>query len=280
MNLEKYLTKYLEYLKDYKNYSQNTIKSYETSIKLALRLSEIEKEKGKIILNIMPFRLHIAKKSKRTIYARVSSIKNFIKYIKKFEKIDITLKGDQSIKLPSSLPKPLKKKNINEVLEHCDEQTRVIIKMLYGLGLRVSELASLKINDISKDWVKVSGKGAKEREVPLIESLYIEIKKYQELYNPKEYLFEKDEKALNDYQIRYKINKAFAKFGIKATPHQLRHSFATHLLEEGARISDVSELLGHSSMATTQIYTKLSNKAKLENYLKAHPLNKTKEEDL
>ena len=78
--------------------------------------------------------------------------------------------------------------------------------------------------------------------------------------------------SLSSAQLRYRVERAFKRHGIKATPHQLRHSFATELLKEGARIADVSELLGHSSMATTQIYTKLTNSTKLQNYLKAHPL--------
>ncbi len=273
MDLTKLLEEYLSYLKEYKNYSPHTLRNYKIAIKQALELSEIEQKEQKIVLNIMPYRLHIASLAKRTIYARVSSIKNFVKYLQKFHKLDIILKGDQHIKIPSSLPKPLRSDDITKVLESADEQTRLIIKMLYGLGLRISELASLELNNISKEWVRVYGKGSKEREVPLIGSLFEEITRYKSLYAPKKYLFEKDNKALSDAQMRYKINKAFARFGIKATPHQLRHSFASHLLQEGARISDVSELLGHASMATTQIYTKLSNKAKLENYLKAHPLN-------
>jgi len=274
----KALDEYLAYLQEYKHYSPHTLKSYKIAITQALELSEIEESKEKIVLNIMPFRLHIAKLAKRTIYARVSSVKNFIKYLKKFHKVPIILKGDQAIKVPSSLPKPLRQEDIEQVLANSDEQTRLMIKMLYGLGLRISELASLKLENISKEWVRVYGKGSKEREIPLVGNLQNDIFRYKNIYNPKKYLFEKDGKALSDAQIRYKINKAFAKFGIKASPHQLRHSFASHLLEEGARIADVSELLGHSSMATTQIYTKLSSKAKLENYLKAHPLNLKKKE--
>ncbi len=77
---------------------------------------------------------------------------------------------------------------------------------------------------------------------------------------------------MNQAQLRYILTKCFKSKGLKATPHQLRHSFATHLLNNGARISDVSELLGHSSMATTQVYTKLADSKKLKEYLEAHPL--------
>ena len=90
----------------------------------------------------------------------------------------------------------------------------------------------------------------------------------------KKYLFEKNNAPLNSAQLRYKITNIFKAHGIKTTPHQLRHSFATHLLNSGARIADVSELLGHATMATTQIYTKLADSKKLEEYLKAHPLTK------
>ena len=85
-------------------------------------------------------------------------------------------------------------------------------------------------------------------------------------------LFEKNKKQLTQAQIRYIIAKTFQKVGIKVTPHQLRHSFATYLLNNGARINDVSELLGHEFISTTQIYTKLNDNMKYENYKKAHPL--------
>jgi integrase/recombinase XerC len=79
---------------------------------------------------------------------------------------------------------------------------------------------------------------------------------------------------MNSAQLRYKLTKLFKASGFKATPHQLRHSFATHLLNHGARISDVSELLGHETMATTQVYTKLGSVKKMQEYMKAHPLAK------
>jgi integrase/recombinase XerC len=84
---------------------------------------------------------------------------------------------------------------------------------------------------------------------------------------------------MNSAQLRYRVSKLFGSRGLKVTPHQLRHSYATHLLDNGARISDVSELLGHSNMATTQIYTKLGNRKKMSEYMSAHPLAKQEWED-
>ena len=120
----------------------------------------------------------------------------------------------------------------------------------------------------------MTGKGNKTRQLPLLPSIQKMLLRYLELRTPRNYLFEKSGSALNIAQLRYKVTKLFKAQGIKATPHQLRHSFATHLLNNGARISDVSELLGHSSMATTQIYTKLASSKKMEEYTKAHPLMK------
>jgi len=144
--------------------------------------------------------------------------------------------------------------------------------MLYGLGLRISELSNIKLKDIKNNWITIYGKGSKARELPLLEKLNILIDEYITIYNPKRFLFEKDEKPMGTAQLRYRLSKLFKGAGIKATPHQLRHSFATHLLNNGARISDVSELLGHETMATTQIYTKLGSVKKMAEYMKAHPL--------
>ena len=147
-----------------------------------------------------------------------------------------------------------------------------IILILYGLGLRISELSHIKLIDIKDGWIVVDGKGNKTRQLPLLPILETSISLYKKQYLPRTYLFEKNGDRQNDAQLRYIIEKLFKSRGLKITPHQLRHSFATHLLEGGARISDISELLGHSSMATTQIYTKLSSSKKEKEYLNAHPL--------
>jgi integrase/recombinase XerC len=140
--------------------------------------------------------------------------------------------------------------------------------------LRISELASLEIGNIKNGWIIVNGKGAKVRQLPLLHEVENVINEYLDIYNPTKYLFEKNRASLGVPALRYKLSKLFIAHGIKATPHRLRHSFATHLLNDGARISDVSELLGHSTMATTQIYTKLGSIKKMEEYMKAHPLAK------
>ena len=144
--------------------------------------------------------------------------------------------------------------------------------MLYTLGLRISELSSLELNDITDEWVRVLGKGNKHRDLPLISSTKKILDEYLSVFVLKKFLFEKSGEKLSENSLRYIVTKVFRKVGIKVTPHQLRHSYATSLLNSGAPIVDVSELLGHSSMATTQIYTKLGSALKQQNYNKAHPL--------
>jgi len=274
MDITTYFEPFFKYLKDIRGYSPQTLKTYKLALDLLKDYYEIEQKDDIFILNIMAFRLKLKNHSKSSISTKLSAVRSFVKYLKKYHNINIKLKGAQSVKIAKTLPKPIDKNSIFEALNYCSLQERLIIKLLYGLGLRVSELASLKLENISKNWIRVRGKGNKTRQIPLLDSLYREILEYQKKYLPKVYLFEKDGKPLSDQQLRYRVNTAFKKIGIKATPHQLRHSFASDLLFNGARIADVSELLGHSSMATTQIYTKLTNSTKLQNYLNAHPLAK------
>ena len=274
MDIFKYLNNFYIYLEKVRGYSPLTIKTYKIALELLKDNCQIEHRDGKTILNIMALRIKLKEHSNRSISTKLSAIRSYVKYLKNYHKIDIKLKANQSIKVPKTLPKPIDEDKILQVLQNADLESKILIKTLYGLGLRISELSNLKLENISKGWIRVIGKGNKTRQIPMLESLYNEIVEYIKIKKPQVYLFEKNQKPLNDAQLRYKINKIFANIGIKATPHQLRHAFASHLLNRGARISDVSELLGHSSMATTQIYTKLTDKTKLENYLKSHPLEK------
>jgi integrase/recombinase XerC len=274
LNLKAYKAEFLEYLKEIRKYSDATVKTYDIAINQLINNCEIDKTKKGYELNIMKFRLKIANLSKKAISTKLSAVRSFVKFLQKQKQIDIKLIGNQSVKVPQTLPKPLKMQDILNAIDNLELLDSIIIKLLYGLGLRISELEKLQISDIKGSWIEVLGKGNKIRQIPLPPLVLKDLQKYIALYKPKKYLIEKNGKALKETQIRYKIKKSFLKIGIKATPHQLRHSFATHLLENGARISDVSELLGHSSMASTQIYTKLNSQTKMQNYLKAHPLAK------
>ena len=274
MRLSELIDDFLYYLDAIRGYSQLSVQTYEIALLQAKDRVEFYEEDGVWILDISKFRYDIVENSKKTIAKKLSAIRSFVKYCQNQKNLDIKLISADSIKVPQSLPKPIEQKYIEEILDECSLEDRVVISMLYGLGLRISELSSIKLEDIKDGWISIHGKGNKTRELPILPTLMSMIYNYIQTYNPKKYLFEKSNTPLNQAQLRYKITKVFKKHGIKATPHQLRHSFASHLLNGGARISDVSELLGHATMATTQVYTKLEDKKKLSEYLKAHPLAK------
>jgi len=141
--------------------------------------------------------------------------------MKEQEQLEIKLIGDSLIKVPKTLPKPIDENLIEEVLKFANHTEHLIISLLYGFCLRISELLILKITDILDEWVEV---------------------------------IEKKGIQMNFSQIRYLLTKVFKKSGIKASPHQVRHSFATHFLQHGA-----TELLAHISMISPQIYTQLSS---------------------
>lgn len=265
---------FLDYLYEIRGYSNTTIITYEIALRQMIVASHISEIEGAITIDITPFRFQIIKNTKKTIAKKLSAIRSFVKYLNTQKNLNVRYFPSESIKVPSTLPKPIEINYIKEILENANIEEKTIVYMLYGLGLRISELANLKIDEIKNGWVLVHGKGGKVRQLPLLLELEETIKNYLDIYKPTKYLFEKNKASLGSASLRYKLTKLFASHGIKATPHQLRHSFATHLLNNGARISDVSELLGHSTMATTQIYTKLGSAKKMQEYMKAHPLAK------
>ena len=263
---------FLDYLLDVRGYSDVTVETYEIALRQMREVSHFYEEEGVWVLDITPFRFKIVKNSKKTIVKKLSAVRSFVTYLEDQCHMHIRVISDESIKVPQSLPKPIEEQYIDEVLERATLEEKVLVSMLYGLGLRISELSALKLEDIKSDWVQVYGKGSKMRELPLLPSLKALLQLYIENAHPKKHLFEKGNVPMNSAQLRYKLTKLFKTSGIKATPHQLRHSFATHLLNHGARIADVSELLGHETMATTQVYTKLGSVKKMQEYMKAHPL--------
>ncbi len=274
--LYEYSEEFLEYLLDVRGYSETSIVTYEIALRQMMEVSHFYVEESVTILDITPFRFEIVKNNKKTIVKKLSAIHSFMKYLEDQCHLPVKLIGDESIKVPQSLPKPIEERYISEVLEKANLEEKVLISMLYGLGLRISELSLLKLEDIKGEWIQIHGKGNKVRELPLLPELQKLIRVYTKEKNPKTYLFEKGNAPMNSAQLRYILTKLFKEAGLKVTPHQLRHSFATHLLNNGARISDVSELLGHETMATTQVYTKLGSVKKMQEYMQAHPLAKEK----
>jgi len=272
-SIDRYIDGFGEYLLKQRGYSELTIKSYTEVLREAFEYIEITDEKEHTLFNLMPYRIYIAALNAKTISKKLSAIRSFTAYLNE-EGEKISLRGDESIKVAKTLPKPISHEHIMEALAQATMQEELVVLMLYTLGLRISELASLQVEDISDEWIRIIGKGNKQRDIPLLASVKKLIDEYLSTFMIKKFLFEKNGEKLSENSLRYMITKVFGRVALKVTPHQLRHSYASSLLNSGAPIVDVSELLGHASMATTQIYTKLGSALKQQNYNKAHPLAK------
>ena len=198
--------------------------------------------------------------SKNTIMLAHASIKFFFQEVlkKRFNKIPLPKKE-------RSLPEVLTKEEVRKLIESTDTiKSRLIVSLLYSTGLRVSEIVNLKIEDLNLDdktgWVR-RGKGSKDRLFVMSEDIAKELKEYFNTRGKENtYVFSK-EKPLTTRNIQkiIKGTKQRAKINKKVTPHTLRHSFATHLLEQGVDIRIIQTMLGHSSLSTTQVYTHVSS---------------------
>ena len=266
---------YLAYLSQIRKYSPLTVLTYKEVLYEAADTVESFDEDGKTVYNLKGYRGVIAKQSKKTIAKKVSVLRSFFEHKRDLgEKIKVL--GDTQIKTPKTLPKPVNTEIIKKAIDLCEDITeRLLIMLAYSAGLRISELENLSLDNLSGEWIRVEhGKGGKDRMVPMLPEVKDILNIYLKTVKPVSYLFWDGTKRLSQNCLRYKITKIFQRVGYKVTPHQLRHSFATDLLNKGARITDVSELLGHKELATTKIYTKLAQSKKLDGYLGAHPLCK------
>jgi integrase/recombinase XerC len=269
--IEVKIKEFLLYLEQRRGYSDLTIKSYAESLKEAFLHIETVQEEKHLLFNLMPYRIKISSLNPKTISKKLSAIRSFSEYLSE-NGIAVILKADESVKVAKTLPKPISHEHILEALSHGKPIEKLVVTLFYTLGLRISELSSLEISNISDGWVRVVGKGNKQRDIPLLAQTKKLLDEYLTISGEKKFLFEKNGERLSQNSLRYIIIKVFGRVGLKVTPHQLRHSYASQLLNGSAPIADVSELLGHSSMATTQIYTKLGSALKQKNYNTAHPL--------
>lgn len=289
---EEDITEFLTYLKIDKKYSLNTINAYKNDLEKYYKYMQSKKKNidditKKEIEGYLKY-LNEEKLSMSTISHNISTIRSFYKFLA----IDKNLKNNpiELIELPKlkkRIPKVLSEEDINNLLtikcnNNFDIRNKAMLELMYSTGVRVSELVNLTIYDIdlTEDIIKVFGKGSKERIVPLgdmaLDSLkdYLKVRKEMLKKENNDYLFLNNHGKKLTRQGFFKIIKNLAKeknIKTEFSPHTLRHSFASHLLKYGADLRSIQELLGHSDLATTQIYTHIENDTKKEIYHKSHP---------
>ena len=287
------ITSFLNYLALEKKYSHHTITAYQNDLNSFQAFCNQEYGDESIAtVNYAQIRNWIvslvnAKISNRTINRKVSSLKSFYKFLQKTKQIETNpLVKHQALKVLKQVQVPFSEKEIFNVLNALDDgdfesvRNKLMVELFYSTGMRRNELINIKISDIDyvNETVKVLGKRNKERYIPLLKTVkesllkYCAIRENIDISGP--YLFlTKNGKKIYDTLVYRVINNYFSAVSskVKKSPHVIRHSFATHLLNEGADLNAVKELLGHSSLASTQIYTHSSLGKLKEVYNQAHP---------
>ena len=280
-NQLKIIDEYIEYLEKIKGYSKNTITSYKTDIKKYFEyINKHNKNYDEIEKYIQS--LSKSKYAKSTVNRKIVSISSFFNWCINQKKLNIKdIKQIKNIKTERKLPTILTSNYINNLLDTIPTSTskeirdRTIIEILYSSGLRVSELTNLKVNDLKNNKsLKVLGKGNKTRILPMTDKSFnymnLWISKYRSEYKNEKsgnYIFLGVRGGkISDREIQRIVNLRLGTF-----PHSIRHTFATHLLDGGADLRVVQEMLGHTDPSTTQIYTHVSKKQLKEKYKRTHP---------
>lgn len=296
----KELNDFIKYLKINRNYSLYTIKNYELDIKDFINYCNNEKNKINTIkydeVKKYLLLLHNKKYKSSTISRKLSSIRSFYDYLYDKEIVDKNIfKNLPSPKKEKKLPKFVTSDdiellfNIPDINSPLGQRNRLILEILYATGIRVGELCNIKISDIdfNNKSIRILGKGSKERIVLYGSNCEKILKNYLEdgrniLLNGKnnEYLIIGLNRngPLSTRSVELVIDEIITKASLSknVTPHVFRHTFATHLLNEGCDILIVKELLGHSSLDTTGIYTHVSNERLRNVYLNSHPRARNK----
>jgi len=295
---DQYVEPFLAYLAGIKNASEHTVRCYGMDVREFLSGGEGKVDKGAIRAYLV--HLHEKGKEKRTRARKLSAVRSFCKYLLEQRVIEQDYSQEiRNVKLDRSIPRILNSSQIEQFfsLPDCREylglRDRVIMELLYSSGIRISELCGLDRKDFDPGsmLIKVQGKGKRERVVPLTAFACRWLLDY--LDDPKRILDgtkhkkEKDKSAifLNRWGNRLtsrSVERSFEQYGKQMgaihpiTPHTLRHSIATHLLEGGMDLKTIQEILGHKSLATTTIYTSVSPTLKREAYEKYHPFSRSR----
>lgn len=286
---------FLRYLECEKNYSKNTINAYKRDIIAFSDFCEEEFDEKEItLIHYHQIRTWIValvenKISNRSINRKISSLKTFYSFLQKIHEIEINpLAKHKALKVQKKIQTPFDKEEVESVLSVLGEgkdfesvRDRLIIELLYSTGMRRIELVNVKEKDIdfSRQVIKVLGKRNKERYVMVLPSVlktlnqYLSLKRDYEKSSVEALLITKKGVKIYETLVYRVINLYFSKVSTKAkkSPHILRHAFATQLLNNGASLNSVKELLGHSSLAATQVYTHNSLEQIKKVYNKAHP---------
>ncbi|BCY28440.1 tyrosine-type recombinase/integrase [Flavobacterium okayamense] len=293
--MENNIISFVEYLSKEKKYSSHTITAYENDL---LEFKDFIEVEFKCSLNEVQYNLIRAwivslvegGVSNKTINRKISSLKSYYKFLLKIKKIAINpLLKHKSLKVPKKVQIPFSEKELEQVFELNDFsnnfegiRNRLVIELFYATGIRKSELIELKIKnvDLKNKTLKVLGKRNKERILPLLDCTISIIESY--LVYRFDLEMDKDSDVLILSKTGNKLSQSFVYRLInvyfssvsqktKKSPHVLRHSFATHLLNNGADLNSVKELLGHASLSSTQIYTHSSLAELQKVYKDSHP---------
>ena len=289
---------FIDYLQLEKKYSPHTVTAYLKDLE-TFELFAFEEYQYSDIVNVnysivrsWIVALVDSGISNRSVNRKISSLKTYYKFLLKTKQIEFSpLAKHKALKTSKKIQVPFSEKEIVNVTEMLETQegfegirNLLVVELFYSTGIRRAELISIKINDVSfaQKTIKVLGKRNKERIIPLLPTVLQTIKKYLAIREQLENISDTDYLFLTARGVKiyetlvYRIINTYfsnASEKVKKSPHILRHSFATHLLNEGADINSVKELLGHSSLASTQVYTQNSIAKLKEVYKNSHPRN-------
>ena len=279
--------KYEDYLNYEKNFSKHTVSAYLRDVKvfekfLAQNDCKISNEINYSFIRQWIVSLSEKRYSKTSINRKIASLKSYFNFLVNIDIIESSpLKGHKNLKSSSKIVIPFSEDEIMQVFENFNDskisdRDKLIIEIFYSTGLRRQELINIKIQDIflQEGLIKILGKRSKERMIPILPSLSKNLKNFISNNNNSKYLFETNKlKKISVSTVYRLINKYFRLVSskVKVSPHVLRHTFATHMLNNGADINTIKEILGHSSLSSTQIYTKIKLPKIVNDYNKSHP---------
>lgn len=295
------INRFIEYIESGKRYSKLTVRNYKRDVlgfaewfndRIGLDKFDATKVSAEDIRDWIIYRLDTAELSAASMNRELSSIKSLFSYLRRIGVVekDIT-KRISSLKTPKVLPQFVPQSRMDELLESTREQkysqefkqvrNSLIISLLYGCGIRLAELLDIKLGDITNGSVKIHGKGDKDRLVPLLPELLSRVEAYVEccrrygieLTAADKLIVGTAGKPLSRSTVQRVVRQEMMAANVQGrkSPHILRHTFATHLLGKGADMREIQELMGHSSLSTTQHYTHNSIEQLQSVYDKAHP---------